>query len=56
MLIPIMAKKKFGQHPSTNILDYPVTMSAYERESRAAESKLAADRKIQKPPKPVRAK
>jgi len=47
-----MAKKKADQFPSTNILDYPVSMPAYERESLAAEAKLAADRKIKKPPKP----
>jgi hypothetical protein len=48
-----MAKKKAGQHPSTNILDYPNSMSAYERESLAAEAKLAAERKIRKRPKPT---
>jgi hypothetical protein len=46
-----MAKKESGLPPSTNILDYPVSLSAYERESLAAEAKLAADRKIHKPPK-----
>jgi len=32
----------------TSILDYPESMSQYERESRAAEAKLAAERKIKK--------
>src|ERR1700694_4521868 len=47
-----MAKKKAGQPSSPNILDYPDSMSLYERESLAAEAKLAADRKIRKRPKP----
>jgi len=48
-----MAKKKAGQPlPFTHLLDYPVSMSDYERESLAAEAKLAADRKINKQPKP----
>jgi hypothetical protein len=48
-----MSKKKAGQPLSANILDYPSSMSAYERESLAAEAKLAADRKIKKQPKPT---
>jgi len=47
-----MAKKKAGLTPSPNILDYPDSMSLYERESLAAEAKLAAERKIKKRPKP----
>jgi hypothetical protein len=47
-----MAKKKAGQPPSPNILDYPDSMSLYERESLAAEAKLAAERKIRKRAKP----
>jgi hypothetical protein len=47
-----MTKKKAGPPPSPNILDYSDSMSLYERESRAAEAKLAADRKIKKRPKP----
>jgi hypothetical protein len=48
-----MAKKKAGHAPSSrNILDYPDSMSLYERESLAAEAKLAAERKIKKGPKP----
>jgi hypothetical protein len=47
-----MAKKKAGQPPSPNILDYPDSMSLYERESLAAEARLAAERKIKKRPKP----
>jgi hypothetical protein len=47
-----MARKKAGRPlPCTNILDYPVSMSDYERESRAAEAKLAAEKKIDKKPK-----
>lgn len=33
---------------SSNILDYPSTMSGYQRESLAAEAKLAAGRKVKK--------
>jgi hypothetical protein len=47
-----MVKKKAGHAPSSNILDYPDSMSLYERESLAAEAKLAAERKIKKRPKP----
>jgi hypothetical protein len=35
---------------STNILDYSVTMSQYERESLVAEAKLKAERKKKKLP------
>lgn len=35
---------------STNILDYPATMSAFERDSRWAEAKLAAERAKKRPP------
>jgi hypothetical protein len=35
---------------STNILDYPETMSQHERESLAAEAQLKAERR-KKPPK-----
>ena len=48
-----MAKKKADLAPSPNILDYPSSMSQYERESLAAEAKLDADRKINKRPKPT---
>jgi hypothetical protein len=47
-----MAKKKAGLPRSPNILDYPDSMSLYERESLAAEAKLAAERKIKNRPKP----
>jgi hypothetical protein len=40
-----MAKKKAQPLPCTRTLDYPVSMSAYEKESLAAEAKLAVDRK-----------
>jgi hypothetical protein len=40
-----VGKKKAVQPPSPNILDYPDSMSLYERESLAAEAKLAAERK-----------
>jgi RNA polymerase primary sigma factor len=43
-----MAKKKADQAPSSNVLDYPSGMSEYERESLAAEAKLAAEGKIKK--------
>jgi len=33
---------------STNYLDYPCTMSGYEKESLVAEARLAAERKIKK--------
>ena len=45
-------EKKTGQPSSPNILDYPDSMSLYERESLAAEAKLAAEKKIKKRPKP----
>jgi hypothetical protein len=48
-----MAKKKADQAPSSNVLDYPGGMSEYERESLAAEAKLAAEGKIKKRPKPA---
>jgi hypothetical protein len=48
-----MAKKKADRPPSPNILDYPSGMSEYERESLAAEAKLAAERKIKKRPRPA---
>jgi len=50
---PTMAKKKADRPPSPNILDYPSGMSEYERESLAAEAKLAAERKIKKRPRPA---
>ena len=49
-----MAKKKVDLDSSPNILDYPSSMSQYERESLAAEAKLAADGKANKQPKPAR--
>jgi hypothetical protein len=48
-----MAKKKTGQILSPNVLDYPEGMSMYERESLAAEARLAAERKKAKRPKPT---
>jgi hypothetical protein len=39
--------------PSTNVLDYPESMSGFERESLAAEAKLKADK--MKPPQPRKA-
>jgi len=50
---PAMAKKKADQPLSPNILDYPSSMSQYERESLAAEAKLAAERKTRKRPRPI---
>jgi hypothetical protein len=46
-------KKRTIEPYSTNILDYPCTMSGFERESLAAEAKLKADKK--KPPEPRKA-
>jgi hypothetical protein len=37
--------------PVTRVLDYPETMSEYEKESLAAEARLKAERE-KKPPKP----
>jgi hypothetical protein len=48
-----MAKKKAVQPYSPNLLDYPSSMSPYERESLAAEARLAAERKIRKRPRPI---
>jgi hypothetical protein len=45
-------KKRLGKPHSTNVLDYPCTMSGFERESLAAEAKLKADKKKPKPRKP----
>jgi hypothetical protein len=45
-------KKKRPLKPySTNVLDYPSTLSGFERESLAAEAKLNAEREKPKPPK-----
>jgi len=44
-----MAKNKIKAH-SPNVLDYPSNMSMWERESLAAEAKLAAERKSKKKP------
>jgi len=48
-----MPKKKADQHTSFDVLDYPESMSMYERESLAAEARLHAERKIKKRPKPA---
>jgi hypothetical protein len=40
-----MPKRKADQPNDTRVLDYSSTMSLYERESLAAEAKLAAERK-----------
>ena len=40
-----MATKKDVPLPETRILDHPNSLSLYERESRAAEAKLAAEKK-----------
>jgi hypothetical protein len=37
---------------STNVLDYPSTMSGFERESLAAEAKLEAEREQKKKKEP----
>jgi hypothetical protein len=52
-----MTKKKAGRDlPCTNKLDFPESMSDYERESLAAEAKLAANKKIDKRPKTTETK
>jgi hypothetical protein len=48
-----MAKTKADQHTFVDVLDYPESMSMYERESLAAEARLAVERKIKKRPKPA---
>jgi len=48
-----MAKKQAVQLPCCHVLDYPEGMAIYERESLAAEARLAAERKIKKQPKPA---
>jgi hypothetical protein len=45
-------KKRLGKPHSTNVLDYPCTMSGFEKESLAAEAKLKLDKKKPKPRKP----
>jgi len=44
-----MAKNKVKSY-SPNVLDYPSNMSSWERESLAAEAKLAAEKKSKKQP------
>ena len=43
--IVLMAARKVVPPHSTSILDYPASLSNYERESLAAEAKLAAKKK-----------
>ena len=46
---PMNGKKKSPvKAHSTNVLDYPCTMSSFERESLAAEAKIKAEREKQK--------
>jgi hypothetical protein len=47
-----MPRKSGIKLDSSRVLDYPACLSEYERESLAAEAKLKAERKKQKPPKP----
>lgn len=44
-----MAKNKVKAY-SPNVLDYPSNMSSWERESLAAEAKLAAEKKSKRRP------
>jgi len=44
-----MAKKRTAQPLSTNSLDYPSSMSGYERDSLVAEAILAAKKKKRRP-------
>jgi hypothetical protein len=48
----LMAKKRTHQPPSTNLLDYPSSMSGYEKESLVAEAILAAKKKKKRPNQP----
>ena len=43
-----MLQKTRTKPHSTNILDYPINMSMYEKESLASEATIAADRKKEK--------
>jgi hypothetical protein len=45
-----MPRKTKAEPDSSRVLDYPATMSEYERESLAAEAQLKAERT--KPPRP----
>jgi hypothetical protein len=47
-----MPRKSQGTQDSTRVLDYPETMSQYERESLAAEATISAERRKEKPTKP----
>jgi hypothetical protein len=44
-----MTKRKADLTNDTRVLDYPSSLSLYERESRAAEAKLAAQKKKSEP-------
>ena len=44
-------KKRPVELPSTHVLDYPETLSAFERESLAADAMLKAEREEKKQPK-----
>jgi hypothetical protein len=46
-MIAMLRKSRMKPH-STSVLDYPCTMSGFERESLAAEAKLKAERKKKK--------
>ncbi len=48
----LKAKKRTAQPLSPRLLDYPSSMSAYERESLAAEAILAAKKKKKRPNPP----
>ena len=41
-------KKKISEQPYPRLLDFPSSMSGYEREGLAAEARLAAERKLNK--------
>jgi hypothetical protein len=47
-MIAMQRKPSVMMPHSTNVLDYPCTMSGFERESLAAEAKLKAERKKKK--------
>jgi hypothetical protein len=51
-----LRKSEIEPPPPTRIIDYPASMSMYEKESLAAEAILAIDRKRNKQPKTTRTK
>jgi len=52
--LPAMTKRKADLTNDTRVLDYPSSLSLYERESRAAEARLAAQKKKRSEPHSVK--